>query len=89
MIRAWNFTKWLFRQFGLFEYSWFLAAFLMGHGIVYGPGDHRTLMFNIAGGIFIFWFAKWTLWDMSKIVWERFEREEGEVFDILKDKNIK
>ena len=89
MIRAWNFTKWIFRQFGLLDYVWFAAAFFIGAGIATDSVDQRTLMFKIAGVLFLLWFAKWALWDMSKTVWARFEREEGEVFDILKDKNIK
>ena len=84
MHQIWNFTKWIVRQLGPFEYSWMIAVGCFSAGLTSGAGIARDNLWAITAVIFIAWMAKWSLWDCSRSLWTRFKKEQQQVVDVLK-----
>ena len=87
--RLWRFLKWSVNDMGLFEWSWFSAAFFVGVGAATEYPERRQIAFIIAACIFAFWIFKFAIWDLIKMSWKRFVEDDEKAFNILKDKNIK
>ncbi len=87
--RLWRYIKWSVNDMGLFEWTWFAAAFFVGVGLATDYPERRQIAFIIATSVFIFWAVKFIVWDLIKMSWKRFVEDDEKAFNILKDKNIK
>ena len=87
--RIWRFIKWSVNDMGLFEWTWFAAAFFIGVGLATDYPEYRHFAFGLAAVIFAFWLFKFAIMDIAKMAWKRFIEDDEKAFNILKDKNIK
>ena len=88
MKRAIRFAKWFVSKCGWFELVLFTTSFCFFAGFTAGPGTTRDTFWAIAigavvGGMLMF------LWWGTKTMWADFKKHDEQVFDILKQKDIK
>ena len=91
MQRAWRFVKWAFAKWGWWETFIFTISFCMGAGIVAdlnGRGDIRMVFWSIACGVVSLAMLRFMWWGVKNF-WNEFKKHDEQVFNILKQKDIK
>ena len=91
MKRAWRFVKWAFAKWGWWETFMFTISFCMAGGIVAdlnGRGDIRNVFWSITVCIVSIAMLRF-MWRGAKNMWREFTKHDEQVFDILKQKDIK
>lgn len=88
MKRIWRFIKWFVGKCGWFEALMFTTAFTLTAGFTAGEGTTRNVFWGIALGAnagAILMFMYWGI----KNIWADFKKHDEQVFNILKQDEIK
>lgn len=91
MKRAWRFVKWAFAKWGWWESLMFTISFCMGAGAVAdlnGRGDIRNVFWIVAVSVILIAMLRFMWWGIKNF-WNEFKKHDEQVFDILKQKDIK
>lgn len=88
MKRALRFVKWFISKCGWFEGLMFTTAFTLSAGLAAGEGISRNIFWSIALGVNAVAILMFMIWGL-KSLWKDFVKQEEQIFDILKDKDLK
>jgi hypothetical protein len=88
MKRALRFFKWFVGKCGWFEAVCFTSAFCFVAGLTAGEGSARDIFWSIAIGVNVLAVLIFMAWGIRSM-WRDFKKHDEQVFDILKQKDIK
>ena len=88
MKQAWRFIKWFASTCGWFEALMFTSAFTLTAGLAAGEGIARNIFWGIALGVNAIAMLVFLWWGMKRI-WSDFKKHDEQVFDILRQDDIK
>ena len=89
MKRAWRFIKWFVGKCGWFEAMLFTTSFCLAAGLTAGEGTiARNIFWGTACGVNLIAMLVFIWWG-ARNMWRDFKKHDEQVFDILKQKDIK
>ena len=88
MKRTWRFIKWFVSNCGWFEVLLFTSAFTLSAGFTAGEGTTLNIFWGITLGVNAIAMLVFLWWGMKRI-WTDFKKHDEEMFNILKEKDIK
>lgn len=88
MARTWRFIKWFVSKCGWFEALLFSSAFCLSAGLTAGVGTTRNIFWGIAVCLNVLAALIFVAWGVRNM-WRDFVKHDDQVFDILKQKDIK
>lgn len=88
MKRTWRFLKWFASKCGWPELVLFTTSFCFFAGLTAGEGPARNIFWTIVTGAVVGAMLMF-LWWGAKNTWSNFKKHDEQVFDILKQKDIK
>jgi hypothetical protein len=83
-MKIWYFLRWQWRRFEPWQLAYLFAMFLLG--CAFAAPEHLRSWFAIPGTAIIIGFVmKWAIYDSIKDAWNRFNKEQEKMVEILKD----
>lgn len=82
--KVFAFIGWSVRGLKTWQWVYMASAFFFGAGIAENDEQVRSVLFTIAGGIAAFWFMRYLVWEAIEHSWQRYNREQEELVEILK-----
>ena len=88
MKRAWRFIKWFTSKCGWFEVLLFTSTFCLIGGLTSGEGSVRNIFWGIAAFLNVLAALVFVAWGVRNM-WRDFKKHDEQVFDILREKDLK
>lgn len=82
------FIKWKWSKWETWQKWWIVAMFFLGAGIPL-EGQARWAVWTFPFFVFFFYTFKWWFWDTVKSSWNDYKKEKSELFDTIKNSDVK
>lgn len=88
MKEIFNFLKWQWRKWELWQKMYILSAFIIGVGFA---ADHPYRGWIILSGLVVMFghAIKWFLWDRAVESWNEYKKEKQNLFETIKTSDQK
>lgn len=83
MKELFNFIRWQWRKYELWQKWWIVGAGFFGAGIT-SSKDYSHYFFAVPVSIIFFYTFKWWIWEPAKESWREYKQEKQNLFETIK-----